>query len=373
MNFIELIKDQLTDDVLGKLGSAIGESKENTKTAVGAAVPGLLSILASLVSSKGGADRLIDALRQVQQQAPAALGGLGDILSGNQPNEVKEKGGDLLSTLLGSSALPVILNLLGKFASISAGSAKGLLSFLTPFVLSMITKQLGGGLNANSLSSFFTEQKGNISKAMPAGFSLADVPGLSFASPTHSSPAHAAPAESGMPGWLLPVLGLAVLGLLAWWFMSGTQAPAPDEPGKVAVNVPNPIPKAPDLPKVAKEVENKVAKAVESAIPDTAKLGTDLGAIYTRLSDLLAGVKDAATAEAAAPKMAGLVPEIDGLKTLWDKIPEAARGTVAKVTTDNLQKLKDLIAKVLALPGVSEKLKPALDSMVAKLAGFAAS
>src|SRR5208337_1174494 len=65
MNIVDVIKSQLSGEVIAKLSSLVGESEDKTKAAVvGAAVPGLLSVLASLATS-GGADKLINALKQV--------------------------------------------------------------------------------------------------------------------------------------------------------------------------------------------------------------------------------------------------------------------------------------------------------------------
>lgn len=89
MNIVDVIKSQLSGDVLGKLSSLVGESEDKTKTAVTAAVPGLLSILASLASTSSGADKVINALKQVDT---GSQGGFGDILAGPKAQEVQEKG-----------------------------------------------------------------------------------------------------------------------------------------------------------------------------------------------------------------------------------------------------------------------------------------
>src|SRR5208283_1217287 len=95
MNIVDVIKSQLSGEVIAKLSSLVGESEDKTKAAVvGAAVPGLLSVLASLATS-GGADKLINALKQVDT---GTGGGFGDVLSG-QAGQVAEKGGSLLNIL----------------------------------------------------------------------------------------------------------------------------------------------------------------------------------------------------------------------------------------------------------------------------------
>jgi Bacterial protein of unknown function (DUF937) len=365
MNIVDVIKSQLGSEILSKLSSVIGESEDKTKTAVTAAVPGLLSMLAQLASSSSGADKVINALKQVDT---GPSGGLGDILSGGNTAPAVEKGGSLLNILLGASALPGILSLLSKFAGIASGPAKSLLSLLAPLILSTIAKQFAGkSLTSQALSSFFAEQKPHINAALPAGFSLANIPGFSTTTAT-TAPRPAAsttPVESsGLPSWLLPLVGLGLLGALAWYFF-GTGQPAVDEKP-----VPEPAPVVRrEEPKPA--VEPVVPKAELPALPDPAKVGTDLGSIYTSLTDLLGGIKDVPTAEAAVSKLTtDLTPRIDGLQALWDKLPDLGKSTVAKVTTDHLATLKELVAKVLAIAGVSDKIKPVVDTLIDKLAAF---
>ena len=359
MNIVDVIKSQLSGEVLAKLSSLVGENEDKIKAAIGAAVPGLLSVLANLATG-GGADKLVNALKQVD---PGSGGGLGDVLAG-QADQVAEKGGSLLNILLGSSTLPVIISILSKFSGVAAGPLKSLLSYLAPLILASIAKQFSGtSLTPSALSSFFAEQKGNINAALPPGLSLANLPGLT----TTASPAAAtAPAESsGLPGWLLPLVGLCLLAAVAWYFF-GNQ-PAEVKPG---AEPEVPVKEAPVL--VTKEELKAMPEHVvpKLDLPDPTKIGTDLTSVFTSLTGILGGVKDVPTAETAAPKLTDLPPKIDGLKTLWDKLPESGKAAIGKIVADHLGTLKDLVAKVLAIPGVSDKLKPVLDLLVAKLSSF---
>ncbi len=360
MNIVDAIKSQLRGEVLAKLSSLVGESEDKTKAAVGAAVPGLLSVLASLATS-GGADKLINALKQVDT---GSGGGFGDVLSG-QAGQVAEKGGSLLNILLGSSALPAIISILSKFSGVAAGPLKTLLSYLAPLILATIAKQFSGKpLTSSALSSFFAEQKPNINAALPPGLSLANIPGFATVTTAPRPVASTAPAESsGLPGWLLPLVGLGLLGALAWYFFGNRPAevkPVGEAPVVVKKEEPKPVPEL-VVPKVA------------VSLPDPTKLGTDLTSIFTSLTDILGGVKDVPTAETAAPKLTDLTPKLDNLETLWDKLPDAAKSAISKIAADHLGKLKELVAKVLAIPGVSEKLKPVLDIILAKLSAFTVS
>jgi outer membrane biosynthesis protein TonB len=295
--------------------------------------------------------------------------------------------------------------MLSKFAGIAAGPAKNLLSLLAPFILSIIAKQFSGkALTSQAMSNFFTEQRGNIASALPAGLSFADIPGLGT---THATTAPqttapqpvSAPATeegSGLPGWLLPLVGLALLALLGWYFMS-SQQPVEQKPAakpEVARNIPAPEPKpaapeskpamtetkpvmtetkppVPETKPVVTETRLEVP-AVDVSVTDPARISTDLSGIYTSLKDVLAGIKDGPTSEAAVPRLTDMIPRIDSLQALWDKLPDVGKATVAKVTTDHLAKLKGLIAGVLNTMGVNvDKLKPVLDTIVGKLTSFA--
>ena len=104
MNLVELIKSQLTPDVLGKLAGQVGANESQAKSVIGAAVPALLSALAGSASQAGGTQKLLSAL--------GGLGSMSDMLSGAS----LEKGTGLLTSLLGGSTLSGIVSTLAKFS-----------------------------------------------------------------------------------------------------------------------------------------------------------------------------------------------------------------------------------------------------------------
>jgi hypothetical protein len=258
-------------------------------------------------------------------------------------SEVQSKGGDLLGSLMGGGALATVIGALSKYAGIDASSTKGLLGTLLPLLLGVISSQFKNKpLNAQGLLSFFAEQKSNIAAAMPAGLSLGDIPGLSGARSA------AAPAGSPMPPWLLPVAAVALLALGAWYyFAQPTSTPAPaGEPA--------------EKPKIAAEPKPNIIPAAPDVLGDLTKL-------YTSATETLATIKDVPTAEAAVPALEGYSGTLDRLKPLLDKLPESAKTALSALQSKNLGPLKELVAKVLALPGVGDKLKPILDGLITKL------
>jgi hypothetical protein len=140
MNLVDLIKSQLTGDNLGKISSLIGESHDHTQKAIGAAVPSMLSGLASLASSSGGAGKLASALSNFDAGSFSNLGG---ILSGNT-GAILEKGGGLLGSLFGNSAIGSIAGALSKFSGVGSESIKKLLGYLAPFILGTVVGNLKG-------------------------------------------------------------------------------------------------------------------------------------------------------------------------------------------------------------------------------------
>ena len=340
MNLVQSVIDQLSPDIIGKLSSALGESEATTTKAVSAGVPSLFSALAGMVSNPAGLEKLISVLRNFDAGSIGKI--LGSLRSGNAGPAVGQ-GTDILGSLLGGGTLATLIGALSKFSGLGSGVAKNLLGMLAPMVIGAIAGHFKDKpVTAQGLTDLFAEQKSNIARAMPAGLASGDL-----------STAHA-PKPSGLPVWLLPVAGLALLGLLFWYF-----AGRPQEPAVV------PPPAADRGPAPVEPVPARIDPTSEGT-----KFAGELSNIYTTATETLSGISDAATADAAEPKLKGLLGSVDALKPLWDKLPEGAKAAVAAVQSKNLEPLKTLIAKVVAIPVVGEKLKPTLDDLAAKLTSF---
>ena len=277
---------------------------------------------------------------------------------------MEKKGGDILGSLLGSGrACGRLVGALAKFVGSHPDIAKKLLPFVGPFVLSTILGQLKGrGLSADGLMSLFAENKSSIANALPSGFqmpALAQFADSGRAAVATTAASASKAAEGGLPNWLLPLVLVAALAAGAWWFF-GQGEPAAG-PGDVAV----PVATNPSMTPVP------VEKKVEVPALDVAAISKALTETYGSATQYLTDIKDVPTAEAAVPKFQGLSATLDTLKAGWEKLPDSAKSGLKSIATENLGKLKDLVAKVLAVPGVGEKLKPVLDTLVAKLTGLA--
>ena len=102
-------------------------------------------------------------------------------------------------------------------------------------------------------------------------------------------------------------------------------------------------------------------------VPDVSKFSTELTDTFSKLTEALTRVKDAASAEAALPTLKELEGKLAVAATTTKKLGGAGRTSIKTLVTAAESKLKVLIDKVLAIPAVGEKLKPVVDSIMAKL------
>jgi hypothetical protein len=211
MNLVDLIETHLSDDVIGKLSSLIGAGETGTRSAVGAAVPALLSGLSNVASSSVGAQRIASSLGKFDA---SSLGNLGRMLT-SQPSSILEQGSGLLNSLLGENLLSGITNAISRFAGIGSGNVQRLLGYLMPLVLGGIAGRFAGkSLTPQGLTSMLADQKANIADGFPSGFSLSDLPGMGVArSAVRAATDGAQQASSSALRWLLPVAGIALLAL----------------------------------------------------------------------------------------------------------------------------------------------------------------
>lgn len=336
MSIVDIIKDQLSGDLIGKLSAAVGESEEKTTAAAGAAVPAVLSSLANMVLSGKGLESLLEAIRGYDGFNPAEPlpPPAGD------PADADAPGGDILGSLLGFN-LSALVGILSRFSGVGATVIRSLLGYLGPIILSAVAAQLKakGGLTPANLTSFLAAEKPSITAALPHGLSLADlpsIPGVPTSVPTPST------SQSGMPPWLIPAMIVGFLALAAYFtFM----APPPEDPAPGAIR---------SAPKSADE------------------LARTLSDTYAGANRILARVTDPATAEAAAPAIEALNTLLDNLKVSSGYFQDDARTAIAEVTRKHLDPLRSIVGKVLEIPGVAEKLRPTLEVLLARLAGLAA-
>jgi Bacterial protein of unknown function (DUF937) len=368
MNLVDLVKDQLGGNGLTRLAETLGTSPDNTRTAVNAAIPTLLTALGSVASTRDGARDLAAAVGSLDDRVldniPQSLSG-----GGRSGLNLGDIGTKLLGSLLGGNALSGLASALGRFTGQGSGAISSLLTMLAPIVLGVLKSRTGGmGSDANALTSLFAGQRQNIIGAMPRGLSdqLASVPGISAAaewarstagaayqtgrtavSAAGSSAPYAAAGSSALR-WALPVLAVLVVGALLWWWGSRSTPPQMTAP------VPPPQTTAPVSPPTL-------------GTDQVARLTGQVTDFFRAATDTFTGIKDTASAEAAAPRLRELSTRLDALRVGLNQLPTDARAKLVALVQDQGAKLLPTIEAAMATPVVGDTLKPFVDDLRSKL------
>jgi hypothetical protein len=243
-NIVSTISRLLTPEVVGKLATVSGFDKGLAQGAVAAAVPSILSGLATVAARPGGARQLANG---VAEQPTDIFGSITRNLTGSA--QMAEQGTSLLSSLLGGGVLDTLATTVGKFLGIGDGSMRTLMGLLTPVIMGTLShKQKAAGLDAGGLARMLIGQKQEISDAMPPGLSsLLEASGLyegiqsssSSARRTHEAPRATSiqrvvgdPASARGASWAYWVLPFLLLGALLWYMLPS--GPLPVEPTRTS-------------------------------------------------------------------------------------------------------------------------------------------
>jgi hypothetical protein len=108
--------------------------------------------------------------------------------------------------------------------------------------------------------------------------------------------------------------------------------------------------------------------AVQSLTVGGLDLGKQVNDSIANLRTTLAGVTDAASAQASLPKLQEVTTQIDKVNGMIGQLSAEQRKLLDGIVSPAKPMLNQLFDKVLAIPGVAEVLKPTIDALKAKLA-----
>lgn len=359
-NLVDLIKSELGDVVIDQVTNLLGESKENTGNAVNGAVSGILENLVSSSSEDGGSDTLVNTLGSMDE---GLLGNFASMLSGGEGSSLIGMGTKLLGSLMGKGAISKIATTIAGFSGIKSKSATSLIGLLAPVILGIIRKKMSSdNLDSNGLLNMLQGQKDNIAQATPAGMlGIADTASMQNDKYTktgnNQAPSIEANPRSGFGKIFLWLPLLVLLGLLAYFLPK-----LATKEGSL------------DIPVVdtTGTIESPTAE-INTETPDYVNIGSDLGNIVNGITDSLGSVTDAESATAALPQLTEATAKIGTLSEVFNKLPSPAKATISSLAENKITTLQPLVDKIVAIPAVGPILKPAIDSLMQKLALFSAS
>jgi hypothetical protein len=361
INLVSLVMQLLTPEMIGRVATALGVDRTLLQSAISAAVPGLLAGFSGVATKPGGAQKLAEAAKQ----EAGTLGKFADALGVGGQSTFIERGSQLLTSLLGAPDQRALVSAIGQFAGIGQGKSGSLLGMLAPIIMGTVAQQQGaGGLDASSIGNLFASQKDNIAAALPADFgkllggtdllnSLGGAARSAATAGTQATRATAAAASAlaraGQPtgaaastsyNWLYWVIPIVAIAALLVYFL----AKPPEQVTQQGATT------APTLTVAGVDVSNQITDSLAN------------------LRNALGGVTDAASAEAALPKLRDITAQIDQVDGLIERMTPEQRKLLAGVVNPLMPTVNQLFDKVLAIPGVSEVLKPTIDLLKAKIA-----
>lgn len=358
-NVVELVKNEISGEMLGQMGTLLGNDSSKVEAGLASAIPGLLNGLTQRASVPGGADSLFGA---VNDQDEGLLGNIGSMLGGDQGNTLLQGGVKALTGLLGTSGLGTLGTVLSGVSGLSSGGSKSLLGLVAPIIIGVLKRKvLGGGLNASSLMSLLTDQKSNVDSAMPAGLNqaisssslLSDFNNNSSGAATRPADysANTTPTASGTSGWkkFLPVLAIGLLAIGAFKYFTGGDA----------------------VDQVKESGTNAVSSVTDAANIDVDGLGKNFTGLFGETTGALEGITDVDSAKSSIPALTGLADKFGGLTGTMDKVPDAAKGPLAGIVSTGLETLTPLLEKIRAIPGVGAVIDPIVQPMIETLQNLA--
>ena len=371
-NLVSYVMQFMTPDMIARIARALGLSREDAQGGVAAAVPALLAALSSVAAKPGGAQSLLDSLKQ----HAGVLDSFAATISGGKQPFFIEKGSSLLTSLLGSHDQSALVGAVGKFAGLGQNGAQSLLGILTPVVMGLIGRQIGPRPDVSSLTGLLASQKEHIAQALPVGMSkllsgtglldsltgavgsVTDAAGQAgraagaatdevtqYASSAARSVAAAGQraagtASSGLPNWVYWAVPLIVIaGFL--WYLVGSRV---------------------------EQVVQQPTRSVQSVVVGGVDIGRQVNDSLAQLRSSLASITDLTSARAALPNLQEATAQIDKAVGIVGQLSPDQRKFVSGLITPAMATINEQFAKVLAIPGVGEVLKPTVDTLKTRLA-----
>ena len=160
MSIINLIKEQLSPELVSKVATELGESESGVSKAIGGLLP---AILGGFVHQSQNTN----ILNSISEANSSGISG--NLLGNNSNNSIIT---NVLYSIFGDK-ISGLINLISSHSGVSNSSANSLLNLVTGATLGSIGKYATDHhLDNNGISNVLNEQKGLISSLLPAGLSL---------------------------------------------------------------------------------------------------------------------------------------------------------------------------------------------------------
>ena len=228
MNLIDLIKSNVTPELLSKAAGFMGESTESTSKGMGVAIPAILGGVLNASNNTSTMGKVWDLLNH-KDNDPGILNNLGDLFGGSSPASSSNGiGSTMLGLLFGNNNNTLLTSLASLAGFKNSGTAGKIMSIAAPLVMAFLRKKSSQeNFGVSGLTTWLSGHKKDIAAALPGGWSSS----LGFANLTNDSHStHKTTTTNysssdnnngGGSNWWMWLVGLlGALGLL-WFAMKG--------------------------------------------------------------------------------------------------------------------------------------------------------
>jgi hypothetical protein len=364
-NLVSTIMQSLSSDAIGKIASSLGLDQTAAQKGISAGIPGILAGLANAASTPDGAQRLGNAVSNIEDMPGHDI--VRNLLNANT-HTLSESGLGMLSSLLGGGAFNTLSSVISQFAGFGQGPAKRLLGLLAPLVLGFLRReQVASGLDSKGLANLLTAQRDNIERMMPAGVarSLQSAEDRAFTQPAASDRFRRLSATTqerstsrSWAYWLIPALAAAAI--VAYFL------PPREETRTAQETRPAPADSAQLQPAPQREAAPVPASAPALGNAATT-LENDIVANISRLRASLQNIKDSGSAQAAMAELKDISAQFGRLKVMAQQLTPEARKALAAAVAARVPDLNGLIDRIGSDTNFSGEAKPAMDNLKSEL------
>ena len=356
MDIMKLVTGAVTPVMAAKVAGAFGVPEGVVRKLMTLGLPVILASLLKRGSTAGGMDAIGAALGGMGKNP---LDDLGSALAGDasKVSAAAHGGSDMISSLFGAGTAGGLAKTLAGYAGVDEKAAGPLLGLVGSAALGGLkTAADTQGLDTAGVMRLLAGQKDQINGAIPSDLGrllstsgllplAADVTGTTRAS---VPPMPETSQSGGWTKWVIGALALAVLAWLATQFFGSNRVTDP-----VATTAPATAPAVTD-PLVVNGVN----------------LGESVSGILNNLTGTLAGVTDAASATAAVQSLTDADTALGGLQSAVSALTGEGKTALQTLIGGALPALKTTADGLLADSAIGPILKPVLDAILAKLAGY---
>jgi outer membrane protein OmpA-like peptidoglycan-associated protein len=237
-NFLDAVKGQFTNELIGQAASYLGESESVVSKGLDAVIP---TALAGIVRKAEGGDpgSLLNLAKSALDSG--LLNNVAGMFS-SAGGGIPSVGPSLITGLFGDK-FGAVANAVSSFTGMKGASTSSLFGTVVPLALSLLGKfAKDNNSTPGAIASLLGSQKSAIMGALPAGFSLGKI---FDTEPVRKAAANVTQVveEKKKNNWVLPLLLLLAGAALLWYFLRGcggtpeAVAPAPDTVTKTNVIV----------------------------------------------------------------------------------------------------------------------------------------